>query len=46
MCDLVVVNESTDPAVIELAEIEVEDSSYQFEMGEKFAWFVAFKSKT
>ena len=39
MCDLVAVNESPDPAVIELAEIEVEDSSYQFEVGEKFASF-------
>ena len=29
MCDLVTVNESPDPAVIELVEIEVEDSSYQ-----------------
>ena len=27
MCDLVVINESTDPAVMELAEIEVADSS-------------------
>ena len=43
MCDLVTVNESTDPAVIELAEIEVEDSSYQFEVGEKF---VSFEIKT
>ena len=40
------VNESTGPAaVIELAEIEVEDSLYQFEVGEKFASFVAFESK-
>ena len=46
MCDLVVVNELTDPAVIELTDIKVEDSSYQFEMGEKFAWFIAFKLKT
>ena len=31
-CDLVAANELPDPAVIELAEIEVEDSSYQFEV--------------
>ena len=35
--DLVVINESTDPAMIELDEVEVENSSYQFEVGEKFA---------
>ena len=32
MCVLVAVNESPGPAVIELAKIEVEDSSYQFEV--------------
>ena len=30
MCDLVAVNESPDPAMIELAEIEVEDSLHHF----------------
>ena len=33
---LVAVNEFPDPAVIELAEIEVENTSDQFEVGEKF----------
>ena len=32
VCDLVAVNGLPDPAVIELAKIEVEDSSYQFEV--------------
>ena len=36
------VSQWIDSAVIKLAEIEVEDS---FEMGEKFALFVAFESK-
>ena len=33
------VNKSSDPVVIELAKIEVEDSLYQFEVGEKLASF-------
>ena len=45
MSDLVAVNESTDAAVIELAEEEVGDSSCQFEVGEKFASFEAFQLK-
>ena len=39
MSELVVVNESTGPAVVELAEVEVGDSSCQFEVGEKFTSF-------
>ena len=43
MSDLVEVNESTHPAMIEMAEIEVEDSRYQFEVGEKFTSFEVSK---
>ena len=39
------VNKSTGPAVTELAEVEVGDSSCQFEVGEKFPSFEAFESK-
>lgn len=40
-----VVEESSDLRVIESAEIEVGNSSYQFEVGEKFESFEAFESK-
>ena len=43
MSDLVV-EESSDPGVIESAEIEVGNSSYQFEVGEKFALFEGFNT--
>ena len=37
--------ESTDVTVIESSEIEVGDSSHQFEVGEKFPSLEAFESK-
>ena len=49
MSDSVALEESTDVTVIESTEIEVGnsrgDSSYQFEVGEKFPSLEAFESK-
>ena len=45
MSDSVALEELTDVTLIESTEIEVGDSSYQFEVGEKFPSLEAFESK-
>ena len=42
----VALEESTDVTVLKSTEIEVGDSSYQFEVGEKFPSLEAFESNS